>query len=277
MFSKKTVVVVGVIGIIMVNILILAVTSNRSTPFGPEAYGFKWVAPFQNGLTASIRFFQDIWGHYFFLVSVTKENEDLSRAISQARERQNQLVETELSNIRLRKLINFQKTIKTEFLAAELVGRDPSPWFKTIIIDKGSADGVNKGSPVVIPEGIVGQIIHVSARYSKVLLMIDPNSAVDAQAQRTRARGIVKGEPTGQCLFDYVLRKHDIAIGDVVISSGLDGVFPKGLRVGRVSTVIKRNSGIFQEVTVTPFVDFETLEEVLVIVNHPTDESEGES
>jgi rod shape-determining protein MreC len=152
--------------------------------------------------------------------------------------------------------------------AAEVIGKDPSPWFKTIIIDKGKDDGVGKGMAVVIPEGIAGQIMDVSSRYSKVLLIIDPNSAVDVMVQRTRARGIIKGGPAGRCHIKYVLRKQDVSVGDQIISSGLDGVFPKGLAVGHVSGVIKRNSGIFQEVTVTPHIDFEKLEEVLVVLDH---------
>ena len=160
-------------------------------------------------------------------------------------------------------------------LSAELIGRDPSPWFKTIIIDKGKADGIEKGFAVVVPEGIVGQIVHVSYHYSKVLLIIDSNSAVDALVQKTRARGVVKGEPTGLCFFDYVLRKHEINVGDTVVSSGLDGVYPKGLRIGHVSEVVRRKSDIFQEITVIPFVDFETLEEVLIITNPPNEDFES--
>jgi len=119
----------------------------------------------------------------------------------------------------------------------------------------------------VVPKGIAGQVTDVSANYSKVLLIIDHNSAVDALVQNDRARGIIQGDAAGQCLFKYVLRKHDIKIGDIVVSSGLDGVFPKGLAVGYVSAVVKPKSGIFQEVTVIPYVDFEKLEEVLIVLN----------
>ena len=95
---------------------------------------------------------------------------------------------------------------------------------------------------VVIPEGIAGQTTEVSAHYSKVLLIIDHNSAVDALVQRDRARGIIKGGSADQCIFKYVLRKHDVVVDDIVVSSGLDGVFPKGLSVGYVSGVVKPKS-----------------------------------
>ena len=121
--------------------------------------------------------------------------------------------------------------------------------------------------PVLVPQGIAGQIIDVSMHSSKVLLIIDQISSVDGLVQRTRARGIVKGGSAGRCFFVYALRKHDIKADDVIVSSGLDDVFPKGLRIGRVSNVSRNNSGIFQKVMVKPYVDFEKLEEVLVLLS----------
>jgi rod shape-determining protein MreC len=150
-----------------------------------------------------------------------------------------------------------------------VVGKDPSPWFRSIIIDKGKNDGVVRGLPVVVPDGIAGQVVDASGGFAKVMLIIDPTSAVDAIVQRTRSRGIVQGEFPGQCLLKYVLRKHNIQVGDTVISSGLDGVFPKGQRIGRVTEVLRGSAGVFQDVVVTPFVDFERLELVLVVLDPP--------
>ena len=112
----------------------------------------------------------------------------------------------------------------------------------------------------------MGQIMAVSYHYAKVLLLTDRSSAIDALVQRTRTRGIVEGAAKAYCQFKYVVRKANIGVGDMVVSSGLDGVFPKGLRVGSVTETAKGPSGIFQEVSIRPFVDFERLEEVLVIV-----------
>jgi len=267
MFSKKMVMIVGVVVLIAVNIILLSVFNRRYISYyGPGRIAISIVAPFQKATSTSIRFVRDIWRHYFFLVNVAKENEDLRKDLNRAFEKNIQFKEFELSNTRLRKLLKFKKNITDRVLAAEVIGKDPSPWFKTVLIDKGQQDGVEKGMAVVIPEGIAGQTTEVSAHYSKVLLIIDHNSAVDALVQRDRARGIIKGGSAGQCLFKYVLRKHDVEVDDIVVSSGLDGVFPKGLPVGYVSGVIKPKSGIFQEVTVTPNVDFEKLEEVLVVL-----------
>lgn len=261
------VLIVGVIVLIAVNIIVISINSRRYTTFGFERIAISFVAPFQELVTRSIDFIQGIWQHYFNLVTVSKENYELRKRLNQAMEENNKWRELELANNRLRDLLNFQKRITKRVVAAEVIGKDPSAWFKTVIIDKGKADGLNKGLPVVMPEGIAGQVIEVSNHYSKVMLIIDRNSAVDALVQRSRARGVIKGESADRCRLNYVLRKHDVRVGDTVVSSGLDDVYPKGLRIGRISDVVKRNSEIFQEVTITPFVDFEKLEEVLVVLD----------
>ena len=259
--------IIGVIVVIIANIVVLSVSSRRYASHGLGLVGIFVVAPFQNVVVDAIKLVRDTWNNYFILISVAKENDRLTKALDAAIYQNSQFKEVELSNVRLRNLLNFQKNKPGNFLSAEVIGRDPSPWFKTIIIDKGSAEKVVRGVPVVIPEGIAGQVIDVSSHYSKVLLINDRNSSVDALVQRIRARGVIKGDSVDQCNLKYVLRKHDIQIGDVVISSGLDGVFPKGLNIGHVSGIVKRNSGMFQEVTVAPYVDFEKLEEVLVLIN----------
>ena len=266
MFSRKMVLIVGFIVLIAVNIIGLSVTSRRSTSFGIERIALSAIAPFQELVTRSLRFTRNIWRTYFYLVTIARVNQVLLQDLSQAVENKNQWHETDLANVRLRDLIDFQRNISERVVAAEVIGKDPSAWFKTVIIDKGEADGLTRGLPVVIAQGIAGQVIEVSNHYSKVMLIIDSNSAVDSLVQRTRARGVIKGESTDQCRLDYVLRKNDVRIGDTIVSSGLDGVYPKGLRIGFVSQVIEHNADIFHEVIITPFVDFEKLEEVLVIL-----------
>ena len=261
-------VIVGIIFLIAVNITVITIFSKQryASPH-PGKISLLLVSPFQDAVTTTLRFVRDAWSHYFYLVSASKENDELKRRLSLEIQKNKQSAEVELSNDRLRKLLNFQRTVTDRVLAAEVIGKDPSPWSQTVIIDKGGRDGVVKGLPVVLPEGIAGQVIEISARHSKVLLIIDPNSAVDALVQRTRSRGLIKGSSGGRCLFQYVLRKHDIRVGDVVVSSGLDSVYPKGIQIGKVTGVVRRNAGIFQEVAVIPNVDFEKLEEVLIILN----------
>lgn len=270
MFSKKMAMIVGAIFLIVVNVIVLSVNSKRSVPStGIGKLTIFIVSPFQEFVSDSIRSIKDIWKHYFFLVSVSEENARLVHTLKQSEERNNSLKELELSHDRLRKLFGFKETLQKRVVAAEVIGRDPSPWFKTIIVNKGSRDGVERGMPVVIPEGIAGLVTDVSKTYAKILLVVDQNSAVDALIQRNRARGIVKGEPSGELLLQYVQRKYDVHEGDVVVSSGLDGVFPKGIRIGYVHAVDKPDSGIFQRLAVTPYADFEKLEEVLVVIDPP--------
>ena len=278
MFSRKTVIIACIIVFIAVNVIILSITSRREyTSSKPGPIAIALVAPFQKMVTRSVQFVRDIWRDYFFLVSVAKENAELRQALKQSMERNNQCYEVRQKNSQLRSMLNYQEKQSHKIAAAEVVGRDPSPWLKTIIIDKGKSDGVIRGLPVVVPEGIVGQVIDVSNRYAKVLMIIDHNSAVDALVQRTRARGVIKGESENRCRFKFALRKHDIKIGDTIISSGIDGVYPKGLTIGKVSQVIRRSAGIFQDVAVVPFVDFEKLEEVLVILDLQTHDLDRKS
>ncbi|MBT8357107.1 MAG: rod shape-determining protein MreC [Deltaproteobacteria bacterium] len=267
MFSKKTLLIVGAIVLIVVNITILYISANRYRSHGFGRVAIFIIAPLQEAVTGSIRFARGIWGHYFNLVSVAQENDNLKKKLRRIVEKNSQHNEVELSNQRLRNLLNFKETTTSKVLAAEVISVDPSFWFKAVIIDKGKLDGVDRGLPVVIRQGIAGQVVDVSSRYSKVMLIIDRNSSIDALVQRTRARGIIKGEGSGECLFKYVLRKDDVRVGDKIVASGLDGVFPKGLPVGDVKEVVRRNSGVFQEVRVVPYIDFEKLEEVLVILN----------
>jgi rod shape-determining protein MreC len=267
MFSKKSVIIIGVAVLMIVNLIVLSVAGTHYSAISPRKIMISMVAPFQEIAFQSIRFTKNLWRHYFFLASVARENEALKRNLRAAVEKNKDKIEVELSNSRLRNLLKLKQSINFEMAACEVIAKDPSSVFKTVIIDKGESDGLKVGLPVVAPEGIVGQIIQTAYHYAKVLLVIDGNSAVDAMVQRTRARGMIKGGAGSICRLDYVLWKDDVQIGDVVISSGLDGVFPKGLRLGSVSDIVRQHSGIFQEVSVTSFVNFEKLEEVMVLLN----------
>lgn len=268
MFSKRMVFTIAGVFFFICCIILISVSSRHpDATEGASSITIAVVSPFQEAVTGSISFARDIWKYYFSLASTAKENENLKKSLAQAAEKNNQCIENELSNQRLRKFLSFQNTRTIKTVSAEVIGKDPSPWFKTIIIDKGRADGIQKGFPIVVPEGIAGQVMAVSAHYAKVLLIIDRNSAIDALVQRSRARGIIRGRSAESCSLNYVLRKNDVRVGDEVVSSGIDGVYPKGLRIGYISSVIRRNSGMFQTVDITPSVDFEKLEEVLVIIN----------
>lgn len=268
MFSKKTLAIVGLIILIAVSITVLSLPARpTSKKIGVNGLGLDIIGPVQNALAGSVRYVREVYNKYVSLIHAAEENEQLRISLSRSIEENNRYREAALANERLRQLLELKDTLPHKMIAAEVIGKDPSPWFKIIIIDKGKRQGIHAAMPVVVSEGIVGQVIESTGEYSKVQLLTDQNSAVDSIVQRTRARGIVKGGTGEKCLFDYALRKDDIKVGDIVVSSGVDGVFPKGLRVGQVAEIVKRNVGIFQDVIITSSLDFEKIEEVFIIVN----------
>lgn len=269
--------ILGVVILIIANTLILSVIGNRFQTSGTGRFGISVLAPLQEGFSRSVRFFRDTWKAYFDLVATSRENQELRKRLAETKDLLNEMQETELANARLRELLNFRKTFTEEVVAAEIIAKDPTSWFKTVIINKGSKDGLVTGMPVVVPEGIAGQVIETAGHYAKVLLITDPNSAVDGLAQRTRVRGLIKGGTSRECRFQYVPSKEDVRVGDTIVSSGLDGIYPKGLRVGEITQVEKGPAEFFQTILVQPFVDFEKLEEVLIILNPPGLEVKADS
>ncbi len=270
MFSKKTVLILAGILLLTVNLIMLAVTTRRPAASGLGRAMIAFVAPFQELATRAVKTIQDGWWTYFFLVSVSQENQRLLKELGKSHQKIIQQSELELENQRLRELLGFKRSLPAPVIAAEIIGKDPSAWFKTVIIDKGSADGLRRGLPAVSSLGVVGQIIEVAGRQSRLMLIIDRNSGADALVQRTRARGIVKGTSRDDCYLDYVLHGDDVKVGDLVVSSGFDGVYPKGLLIGTVTAVDFKGGDFFKEVQITPAVDFDKLEEVLIILEPPS-------
>ena len=259
-------IIIGLIVLITLSIMLLSLSSRQPYPaHGTGRLAIALVAPFQKIISHSTRFLRDIWEHYFSLVSVAEENERLQKEAQKAFALAHRNEELVQANNRLRQLFDLGQELQRPVVAAQVVGKDPSPWFQTVLVDKGRENGVEIGFPVINAQGVVGLIVEATALYAKVMLITDPNSAVDAVVQKSRARGIIKGGTSGYCVFNYVLRKHDLTVGDSVVSSGMDGVFPKGMPIGKVAEIEKKEAGIFQDVTVTPYVDFERLEEVLVV------------
>ncbi len=149
---------------------------------------------------------------------------------------------------------------------ANVIHHDLSPWFQSLMIDQGAAAGIRPGMPVITDAGVVGLISGTTPGAAKVMLMIDPQSRLDAYVERTRARGTVRGVAAPVCDLDYVTRQENVEEGDLLLTSGMGGVYPKGLRVGRIAAVDRRTSGLFLGAKVVPAVDFARLDEVFVIL-----------
>lgn len=266
MFLRKTFIFIGVALFVAINLIVITMSSRQALPVsGLERLAISMTSPFQLAVTRTMGFAESVWKTYFMTVLAAKENVELKAELSCAVELKNRYGELVQENSRLKKFVNFTSSVPDTYVAAQVIARDTSPWFKTIMIDKGAFDGLVKGSPVLISEGIVGQVIKVSKAFSRVLLVTDRNSAVDALVQNTRVRGMVKGNNQDKCIFVYALRKDEVKPGEMIVSSGLDQVFPKGLKIGRILDVKKEHSQLFQNITIETSVDFDKLEEVLVL------------
>lgn len=242
------------------------VTTVGRKEFGlSHRLAFESLAPFQGMLTRGGQFVSGFWDRYVNLVSVSEENERLQEEIKRYVAMNAENREAVATNVRLSQLLDLSQSIEAPVLTAHVIGRDPALWFKTMTIDKGISAGVEKGMPVVTVEGVVGQVVNVSPRFAKVLLAVDPNSAVDAIVQSTRALGIIKGTGQGYRL-EYVLKEKGVAVDDLVITSGMGGVFPKGLLIGTIADVGKDRRGMFHAIEVRPAVDFRELEYVTIIL-----------
>jgi len=227
------------------------------------------MAPLERAGTFASRTVADAWERASGLLRARDEAEALRARVRQLEQDTARLAEIEAENARLRTLLDFRRTLGGTLLTTRVIGHDAAGLSRTLVVDQGSAAGIAKGAAVLAPEGIVGQVFQVSPHAARVLLVSDHNSGVDAVVQRTRGRGIVEGTADGRCGLKFVKRTEDLQVGDLVVSSGLDGIFPRGLPIGHIQAVDKQGQGLFQYAQIDPAVDVERLEEVLVMVGAP--------
>jgi rod shape-determining protein MreC len=224
-------------------------------------------SPIQFTLTWGIEKIVDGIQNYILLlstkqdfISVMEENRKLQNTISS-------LKEAEAENRRLREMLDFKETFKFRSVTARVIAKDVSTEFRVVRINRGESSDIKKDMAVVTPEGIVGRVLRTTANTADVVTILDLLSAIDVIVERSRARGIVQGQTDSSCQLRFALRTDDLQLGDILISSGLGGIFPKGLQVGLVARVNRLSYGITQEVEVQPSVNFSRLEEVQVILD----------
>jgi rod shape-determining protein MreC len=201
------------------------------------------------------------------------ENDTLKRQLAEAQvalQSQRALAERARG---LEKLLELRDRVPLQTTAAEIIGAAAEPDFRTVTIDKGTRDGLRPDMAIIAPAGVVGRIVVPSARSAKVQLLIDRNAAAGALIERSRAQGVVVGAGDDRLQLDYVSEAADVAVGDVVVTSGIDGIYPKGFVIGRVQAV-EKNGPAYKRIVVKPAVDFSSLEEVLVVMT-PTPASEA--
>lgn len=232
------------------------------------------LSPLQLGVAAVVGAAGEAWRGWAFHRRTYEENRRLAARVRE--------LETELQlrahraqeADRLRELLVLREVVPMDTVAARVVGRDGVPWFRTLTIDRGEADGVTLDAPVMSPTGVVGRVFAVGLRAARVQLLLDRDSGAGVLVERSRVPGVVSGQVSGPEAFaedlvlKYVPERADVAVGDVVVTSGLDRIYPKGLVVGRVRSV-GRGSGLFRDIRVEPSARFDRLEEVLVVRRPP--------
>jgi rod shape-determining protein MreC len=246
-------------------ILISAQVNSRSGVPMLEQVTFGIFAEVQRGTWSGVSVFRRAWNGYVGLRHTKTENDELKRQLASA---QIQLQEQRALADRsrgLEQLLELRDRSKLRTAGAEIIGASATPDFRTLTIDKGTRDGLRPDMAVIAPAGVVGRIVVPSARAAKVQLLIDRYAAAGAIIERSRAQGVVIGAGDERLRMEYVSEIADIAVGDAVVTSGIDGIFPKGFVIGRVEAV-EKSGGAYKRIIVKPAVDFSSLEAVLVVL-----------
>lgn len=260
----------------------LVAISNQVDGGGGASLLQRWtlavLAPLQAGASWLVRGIGSVWSSYVDLRGVRQENARLQQRVGELEmELQQRRQEAEAAQ-RLRELLELRPLLPVQTLVAHVIARDGTPFYRTVTLDRGSVDGVRLNAPVLSSSGVVGRVIEYGPRAARVQLLLDQQSGAGARIERSRITGIVSGQarsgggPATDLVMKYVPMLADVVVGDVVVSSGLDRIFPPGLLIGRVRFV-KTGAGLFKEIVVAPSARFDSLEEVMVVTTPPPQDS----
>ena len=247
---------------------ILLISAQVNTKSGVpviERVTFGVFSEVQRGLSGGFSGIRNVWTGYIGLRHLKVENDALKRDLASAQvavQEQRALADRTRG---LERLLDLREHLQLKTVAAEIIGAAATPDFRTLTIDRGTRDGVRADMSVIAPAGVVGRLVVPSLRSAKVQLLIDRNAAAGAIIERTRAQGVVVGSGDDKLRLDYVSEVFDVVAGDVVITSGIDGIYPKGFIIGRIESV-EKVGGSYKRILVKPAVDFSALEEVLVVL-----------
>ncbi|MFQ5989843.1 MAG: rod shape-determining protein MreC [Candidatus Methylomirabilales bacterium] len=252
---------------ILLSFLLMTMEVRREehlTPFLKRVV-LESVSPFLKATTYLTDTVTGIWHNYVDLRLVRQENLRLKDEIEAYQARIRALEEARRENQRLKALLDLRKDKAFRFVATRVMGRDTTNWFHSLLIDQGSRHRMEQHMAAVAPGGLVGQVVDVGPLSARVQLITDPASSVGVLLQTSRVTGLLVGTQFGRLRIKYLPIRAEVGVGEVVVTSGLGGVYPKGILVGKVVAVDKRSGALFQEATVEPSIDFSRLEEVLVI------------
>lgn len=235
----------------------------------PQSALLEIVRPIDSSIAHLTEGVSSIVNDYLDLVHVHKDDARLRAELARVKSDRSRLAELEVENQHLSQLLELRDVLGSNAVAANVIGGDATGLSHTLILASGSADGLRPGLAVLSNQGVVGKIITVSPHAARVLLIDDHNSALDGFDQRSRARGIVAGIVDEGLSLKYADRSEDIRNGDVIVTSGLDGIFPRGLLVGEIKDVHRGGPGLFLSVSIAPAVNFRSLEQVLIVTQPP--------
>lgn len=257
-------------------VLISAQVTSKSGRPVLQAVAFGLIAEIQRAGAGVLDAAGSLWSGYVDLRAVSDENARLRQQLADAQIRLQQERALAQRSGELAALLDLRGRVALETTAAGVIAAAATPDFRTVTLDKGTSAGLRPDMAVLAPAGVVGRVIVPSARAAKVQLLIDRNAAVGALVERTRAQGVALGTGEDTLRLDYVLATADVKVGDVVTTSGIDGIYPKGFVIGRVEYV-ERAGNAFREIRIQPAVDFTSLEDVLVVLTpQAPDESAAE-
>jgi rod shape-determining protein MreC len=223
-------------------------------------------APVQKAVAMPFEAIHGAWNRYVAVIDAERENEALHSEIARLGDENLQLREALVASGRLQRIAEMHERYEIPMLPAELVGVDTSPWFRSVLVDRGRARGVRSGMPVISEQGLVGLVTATSRSSAKAMLVLDRQTAIDGVIQRSRSRGIVRGRGSDELEFEFVERGSDVQRNDLVITSGLGGVYPKGLPIGMITEISDPDARLLQTATIRPAVDFGRLEQVFVML-----------
>ncbi len=223
-------------------------------------------APVQRAIRWPIDRTRETWSRYVALVHVGDDYRALRSRLTELEEENLQLREALVASGNLQRVVAMRKDFEVPLLPGQIVGQDVSPWFRSLLLDRGRSDNVRSGMPVISDQGLVGLVTATSAHAARAMLLVDRRAAVDAIVVRSRARGIVRGTGAGSLEFVFLIRGDDVKVGDALITSGVGGVYPKGLRIGDVTAVHADAGSLVHTAKVDPAVEFGRLEEAFVML-----------
>ena len=231
-----------------------------------QAIVLEITAPVDRVVSAPVDGIRNFYSSYVDLIGAKAENRRLRRRIAEIESENLQFREALVSSNHLARVASMRDEIEIPLLPAEVVGLDVAPWFRSVLVDRGEDHGVLPGHPVITYDGVVGSVTATSSHAAKTMLILDRQSSVDAVVQRSRARGVVRGVGKDRLEFEFVVRDSDVTTGDEIVTSGLGGVYPKGLRIGRVVELRDAGGRLMKIAVVEPAVDLGRLEQVFVML-----------